>query len=95
MISCLPWILLIYLLCMNMWAFAAFGWDKRKARKEQWRTPEKKLMILAALGGSIGALLGMRFFHHKTKKIRFSVGIPLIFVFQVAVLSGVIYLLLK
>ena len=95
MISCLPWILLIYLLCMNIWAFAAFGWDKRKARKEQWRTPEKKLMILAALGGSIGALLGMCFFHHKTKKIRFSVGIPLIFVFQIAALSGVIYLLLK
>ncbi len=95
MISCLPWILLIYLLCMNIWAFAAFGWDKRKARKEQWRTPEKKLMMLAALGGSIGALLGMRFFHHKTKKIRFSVGIPLIFVFQIAALTGVIYLLLK
>lgn len=95
MISCLPWILLIYLLCMNIWAFAAFGWDKRKARKEQWRTPEKKLMMLAALGGSIGALLGMRFFHHKTKKIRFSVGIPLIFVFQIAALSGAIYLLLK
>lgn len=95
MISCLPWILLIYLLCMNMWAFAAFGWDKRKARKEQWRTPEKKLMILAALGGSIGALLGMRIFHHKTKKIRFSVGIPVIFVLQIAAMSGVIYLLLK
>ena len=88
----IPLVILIYLLLINLWTFAVFGWDKRKAKREQWRTPEKKLILLAAIGGSVGALLGMRVFRHKTKKKKFSVGIPVILVVQIAVAIAVFYL---
>lgn len=76
-----------YFLLINIAAFVAFGWDKRKARLHQWRIPEAQLLLLAALGGSVGAFAGMRIFHHKTRKPKFYVGIPVIFIIQ-AVLLG-------
>lgn len=78
--------LFIYLLVINLTAFAAYGLDKKKAEKDKWRIPEATLVMLAVLGGSIGALAGMLAFHHKTKKPKFVIGIPLIALTQVLAL---------
>lgn len=77
-------ILLVYILCVSIIAFAAYGIDKRKAEKNKWRIPESVLIMLAVLGGSIGALAGMLVFHHKTKKAKFVVGISAILLIQIA-----------
>ena len=76
-------LLIVYLLLINIAAFALFGADKRKARRNAWRISEKALFLSAVLGGSLGALIGMRLFHHKTKHWYFVVGIPAIFVLQI------------
>ncbi len=72
-------ILLIYLAVMNLAGLAAMGSDKRKAIEGDWRIPEKTLFLLSILGGSLGTLLGMYLFHHKTRHWYFVVGMPLIF----------------
>ena len=77
-------ILLVYILCVSIIAFAAYGIDKRKAEKNKWRIPESVLIMLAVLGGSVGALAGMLVFHHKTKKAEFVIGIPVILLLQAA-----------
>lgn len=77
---------MIYLLVINIIAFLAFGIDKRKARKGQWRTPESTLLVLAAIGGSVGAWVGMKVWHHKTLHPKFKYGIPAIFIIQVFLL---------
>ncbi len=64
-------------LIMSVITFAAFGNDKKKAKRNMWRTPEAVLLTLSLLGGSIGALAGMRFFHHKTRKPKFIILVPL------------------
>ncbi|MBO4765020.1 MAG: DUF1294 domain-containing protein [Bacteroidales bacterium] len=74
-----------YLLGINLLAFLLFGIDKWKARRDRWRIPEATLLLLAALGGSIGALAGMCVFHHKTKHKKFAIGLPLILLAQVAI----------
>ena len=74
--------LLFLLVVINLIAFTLFGVDKHKARHDLWRIPEKTLFLFAILGGSVGAFLGMKFFRHKTKHKRFSIGLPLIFVLQ-------------
>ena len=76
----------IYIILINLIAFVVFGTDKRKARNGQWRVPESTLFILAIIGGSIGALLGMLVFRHKTKHRKFTIGIPLILALQIALL---------
>jgi uncharacterized membrane protein YsdA (DUF1294 family) len=76
----------IYIILINLIAFVVFGIDKRKARNGQWRVPESTLFILAIIGGSIGALLGMLVFRHKTKHRKFTIGIPLILALQIALL---------
>lgn len=75
---------LLYLICVNAAAFVIYGADKRKAARNKWRIPEATLLLTAAVGGSLGALAGMRVFHHKTKKKKFSVGVPVILVLQIA-----------
>ena len=77
---------ILYLAAINVVTFLAYGLDKQKAKQNRWRIPEKVLLGLAALGGSIGAFVGMRAFHHKTKKLKFSVGVPVIFSLQFLVL---------
>lgn len=77
-------LLAVYLAAINLAAFAVYGADKRCARKGKWRVPEKTLFLLPLLGGSVGALLGMRVFHHKTKHWYFVWGIPAILLAQVA-----------
>lgn len=75
---------LIYLIMVNLVAFLLFGLDKRKAQMHQWRISEKALFIPAILGGSIGAILGMHLFHHKTKHWYFRFGLPLILILHLA-----------
>lgn len=77
-------IALTYLLIINALAFALMLLDKYKARKNLWRIPEATLMATAALGGSIGALLGMYTARHKTRHLKFALGIPAILILQVA-----------
>ena len=78
------WVLMGYLLLINLIAFFTFGADKRRAKKDRWRVPEKTLFLLALLGGGLGALLGMHACHHKTKHWYFRVFIPLILLAEIA-----------
>lgn len=75
-----------YLLFINIFTFIAMGIDKRKAKKKKWRTPEKTLMTLAIVGGSVGMILGMKFFRHKTLHKLFSIGGPVILIMQLIIL---------
>lgn len=75
---------IIYLIIINIITFITYGVDKNKARKGAWRIPEKTLIGLAIAGGSIGALAGMGFFHHKTRKPLFKIGIPMILIIEAA-----------
>ena len=76
--------LALYLAVINLAAFVAFGADKHRARRHLWRVPEKTLFALALFGGSVGALCGMRAFHHKTRHWYFRWGIPAILLAQLA-----------
>ena len=76
--------LLWYLAAVNLGTFTVYGVDKAKARRGAWRVPEKTLFLLPLLGGSVGALLGMLVFRHKTKHWYFVWGIPLILLAQIA-----------
>ena len=75
--------LTVYLVVMNLVTFTVYGVDKWKARRQRYRVPEKTLFLLAILGGSVGALVGMHLFHHKTRHWYFRYGIPLILLFQI------------
>lgn len=75
--------ILLYLLIINAAGFLFMLADKWKARKNRWRIPEATLMTVAALGGSIGSLLGMYTVRHKTKHLKFTLGIPLILAVQI------------
>lgn len=77
-------LLLLWLLCVNLAAFALMGWDKHRARTGGWRVKEATLFLAALLGGSLGAILGMQLFRHKTKHWYFKYGMPAILVFQLA-----------
>lgn len=85
-------LLSIYLLIINAIAFSLMLIDKYKARKNLWRIPEATLISTALLGGSIGTLIGMYTVRHKTRHIKFTVGIPLILLAQIALAQ---FLLLK
>ena len=78
-----------YLVAINLVALLVYGWDKLCAKKQWWRVPELTLLALAAVGGSIGAWVAMRFFRHKTLHLKFKYGVPLILVLQIA---GLVYL---
>jgi len=75
--------ILIWLAAINGLAFLLCGIDKRKARRDRWRIPEKTLFLSAILGGSVGFLLGMHLFRHKTKHKSFTIGMPLILAAQI------------
>ena len=77
-------ILLAVLLLVNVLAFALYGIDKLKAKKGAWRIPESTLLLVAFLGGSLGALLGMELFRHKTKHAKFKVLVPLFLLLHIA-----------
>lgn len=80
-----------YLLIVNLVTWILYGVDKRKAIKGAWRIPEKTLILSAVIGGSVGALAGMMMFRHKIRKVKFMVGVPVIFVIQCIALAFVVY----
>ena len=77
-------ILLIVLAAVNLLSFALYGVDKWRAKRGAWRIPESTLLLAALLGGSLGALLGMELFRHKTKHAKFKVLVPLFLVLHIA-----------
>ena len=76
-------IILGYLLAVNIATFFLYGIDKYKAKKGRWRISEITLLLMAVIGGSIGAWAGMRLWHHKTMHKKFKYGIPVIIILQV------------
>ena len=85
-------IVIFYLLTVNLLTFVTYGIDKRKARHNRWRVREASLLLLAALGGSIGALLAMKVFRHKTQHKKFRYGVPAILIVQLAVACVIVLL---
>ena len=79
-------IVLIYLVSINVVTFFMYGIDKWKAKKSRWRIRETALLGLAILGGSIGAWLGMKVWHHKTQHKKFKYGVPAIIIVQLALI---------
>lgn len=79
-------LVLYYILIINILTFIVYGIDKLKAKKGKLRIPESTLLLLAIIGGSIGAFLGMKVWHHKTMHKKFKYGIPLIIILQLGVL---------
>ena len=76
-------LILLYLLIINAVAFLLMLVDKQKAKKKLWRIPESTLLLSAAIGGSVGALAGMYTFRHKTKHLKFTLGVPAILIVQI------------
>lgn len=79
-------LLLVYLALSNLLSLSLFGIDKWKAKHTKWRISEKTLLLVTAIGGSIGAWVGMKLWHHKTQHKKFKYGVPLIFIIQLAAL---------
>lgn len=82
--------LLCYLLIMNLLGFSSMGIDKKRAKAKEWRIQERTLFLIAFFGGSLGSLLGMKVFHHKTKHKKFQILIPVYLLFQIIV--GIFYI---
>ena len=82
--------IILYLLVINLVAFFMMFWDKKKAEKGKWRIEESTLFSLALMGGSIGAIAGMYKFRHKTKKLRFTIGFPVILITQIVLVIMVV-----
>ena len=79
-------IIYTFIAILNVITFLIYAIDKWKAKKNRWRIPESILLLLAVLGGSIGALMGMKIWHHKTMHKKFKYGIPLIMILQIGML---------
>lgn len=84
--------ILLYLLIINIFTFCIYGIDKRKAKKGKWRISEATLLLSAFVGGSVGALIAMYSFHHKTKHWKFKLGIPLFLFIHIII---IIFYLIK
>lgn len=74
----------IYIAFINIATYISYAMDKKKAKKGTWRTPEATLLGLAAIGGSIGALIAMKILRHKTQHPQFYIGVPVILIAQIA-----------
>ncbi|HHX59914.1 MAG TPA: DUF1294 domain-containing protein [Epulopiscium sp.] len=75
---------MIYLMAINLVGFIAMFVDKQRAIHKKWRIPEKRLFLIVAIGGSLGGIIGMSIFRHKTKHPKFQYGFPIIFIIQIA-----------
>ncbi|WP_310602622.1 DUF1294 domain-containing protein [Anaerosporobacter sp.] len=82
-----------YLVIMNIAGFVSMGIDKRRAKQKDWRIPEKTLFFIAIIGGSIGSILGMKQFRHKTKHKTFTIGMPAILLLQICIIIA--YVIIK
>ena len=81
--------ILLYLLIINLIGFGMMWSDKRRAKWGKWRIPEQTLFVITALGGGIGTITGMYTFRHKTKKLKFTIGLPALVILEIIL---VIYL---
>jgi Predicted membrane protein len=79
----------VYLILINLVGFFMMFLDKKRAERKEWRIRERTLFLLAVFGGSIGSWLGMQCFHHKTRHLKFVIGIPVILLLQII---GIIFL---
>ena len=84
--------LLVWLVLVNLAAFVLMGVDKRRARRDQWRVPEKTLFLPVLLGGGLGGVLGMKKFRHKTRHWYFKYGFPALLVLWLALLGWLAWL---
>lgn len=89
------YIILVYWVLINIVTFFLYGVDKWKAKRSKWRVPESTLLWWAALGGSIGALTGMKAWHHKTLHAKFRYGVPAILIAQIAIIGAIMYYILS
>ena len=76
-----------YIVVINLVSFMMFGIDKYKARRGQWRISEATLLAVAAIGGSLGAWMGMKVWHHKTLHSKFRYGVPIILLVHIALIA--------
>jgi len=84
-------IIFIYIGSINILTFFVYGIDKWKAKRSKWRISEATLLVLAIIGGSIGAWLGMKVWHHKTMHKKFKYGLPLILLAQIALIMWALF----
>lgn len=82
-----PLNVIVYLLCINLIGILIMYIDKKKAKYGRWRISEKALLIVALLGGSIGTIIGMYWFRHKTQKIKFTLGFPTILISEIVIIT--------
>ena len=87
-----PLNIIVYLIVINLLGFLVMYIDKKKAKYGRWRIPEKTLMLIALLGGSIGTIAGMYLFRHKTQKLKFTLGFPTILISEVII---ILYIIIK
>ena len=85
-------ILIWYLSVINFTTWAAYGLDKGRAKSGKWRIPERTLLLLALIGGSLGALAGMIMFRHKTRKAKFFISVPAMFVVHCVIVAMLVYM---
>lgn len=76
-----------YSLLINAINFLLFGIDKKRARKREWRIPESALLFISLLGGALGGLIGMNFYKHKTKKMKFNIAMPVILILNIIIIQ--------
>lgn len=79
-----------YLICINLAGLASMGLDKRRAIRRKWRIPEATLFLVALLGGSLGSIIGMQLFRHKTRHWYFVWGMPVIFFTELALMLRIV-----
>ncbi len=84
--------ILYYLILINLTSIIIMAYDKRRAINRKWRVPEAHLFFIAIIFGSLGSIIGMFLFHHKTKHLKFTIGMPLILIIQVIILYRFIIL---
>lgn len=83
--------IIIYVIIINLLTFFVMWLDKRKAKKGKWRIPENTLLVFVLLGGEIGGIAGMYLFHHKTQKMKFVIGFPLILICEILLIVLTIF----
>ena len=81
-----PEMIILYVLIINLIGFLIMGLDKFKAKKGFWRTPEKTIFTITLLGGGFGTVTGMYLFRHKTKKMKFTIGLPTILISEIVLI---------
>lgn len=84
-------LIILYAVAVNVASFIVMGVDKRKAIKRAWRIPESTLFVLAIIGGSLGSIIGMHLFHHKTRHWYFLYGMPVILALQIMLILALVF----